>query len=208
MDAFKILVDALAHNTIIQLVVIAVVMDTLFGAGRALKQHKFNSSVGIDGAIRKISMLVSLVFLAVIDRLVHINLIGFIPEEARAYFPQSISTIGLAEFFGLLYLCYEVVSILKNMALCGLPVKKLWEAVRKSLGKYTEELPDTEEQDAREEQQKIIAVATDNIPEGALEENTDGTVKVFNAEGQVVGNMAKEAADTLAANASEIKIEQ
>lgn len=208
MDAFKILVDALAHNTIIQLVVIAVVMDTLFGAGRALKQHKFNSSVGIDGAIRKISMLVSLVFLAVIDRLVHINLIGFIPEEARAYFPQSISTIGLAEFFGLLYLCYEVVSILKNMALCGLPVKKLWEAVRKFLGKYTEELPDTVEQDAREEQQKIIAVATDNIPEGALEENTDGTVKVFNAEGQVVGNMAKEAAEALAANASEIKIEQ
>lgn len=208
MDAFKILVDTLAHNTIIQLVVIAVVMDTLFGAGRALKQHKFNSSVGIDGAIRKISMLVSLVFLAVIDKLVHINLIGFIPEEARAYFPQSISTIGLAEFFGLLYLCYEVVSILKNMALCGLPVKKLWEAVRKFLGKYTEELPDTEEQDAREEQQKIIAVATDNIPEGALEENTDGTVKVFNAEGQVVGNMAKEAADALAANASEIKIEQ
>lgn len=208
MDAFKILVDALAHNTIIQLVVIAVVMDTLFGAGRALKQHKFNSSVGIDGAIRKISMLVSLVFLAVIDRLVHINLIGFIPEEARAYFPQSISTIGLAEFFGLLYLCYEVVSILKNMALCGLPVKKLWEAVRKFLGKYTEELPDTEEQDAREEQQKIIAVATDNIPEGALEENTDDTVKVFNAEGQVVGNMAKEAADALAANVSEIKIEQ
>ena len=208
MDAFKILVDTLAHNTIIQLVVIAVVMDTLFGAGRALKQHKFNSSVGIDGAIRKISMLVSMVFLAVIDRLVHINLIGFIPEEARAYFPQSVSTIGLAEFFGLLYLCYEVVSILKNMALCGLPVKKPWEAVRKFLGKYTEELPDTEEQDAREEQQKIIAVATDNIPEGALEENTDGTVKVFNAEGQVVGNMAKEAADALAANASEIKIEQ
>ncbi len=208
MEAFKILVDTLAHNTIIQLVVIAVVMDTLFGAGRALKQHKFNSSVGIDGAIRKISMLVSLVFLAVIDGLVHINLIGFIPEEARAYFPQSINTIGLAEFFGLLYLCYEVVSILKNMALCGLPVKKLWEAVRKFLGKYTEELPDTEEQDAREEQQKIIAVATDNIPEGALEENADGTVKVFNAEGQVVGNMAKEAADALAANASEIKIEQ
>lgn len=208
MDAFKTLVDALAHNTIIQLVVIAVVMDTLFGAGRALKQHKFNSSVGIDGAIRKISMLVSMVFLAVIDRLVHINLIGFIPEEARAYFPQSISTIGLAEFFGLLYLCYEVVSILKNMALCGLPVKKLWEAVRKFLGKYTEELPDTEEQDTREEQQKIIAVATDNIPEGALEENQDGTVKVFSAEGKVVGNMAKETADALAANASEIKIEQ
>lgn len=208
MDAFKILVDTLAHNTIIQLVVIAVVMDTLFGAGRALKQHKFNSSVGIDGAIRKISMLVSLVFLAVIDGLVHINLIGFIPEEARAYFPQNISTIGLAEFFGLLYLCYEVVSILKNMALCGLPVKKLWEAVRKFLGKYTEELPDTEEQDVREEQQKIIAVATDNIPEGALENNDDGTVKVFDEDGQEVGSMTKGTAEMLAAAATEVKVEQ
>lgn len=208
MDAFKILVDTLAHNTIIQLVVIAVVMDTLFGAGRALKQHKFNSSVGIDGAIRKISMLVSLVFLAVIDSLVHINLIGFIPEEARAYFPQSINTIGLAEFFGLLYLCYEVVSILKNMALCGLPVKKLWEAVRKFLGKYTEELPDTEEQDKQEEQQKNIAVATDNVPEGALEENPDGTVKVYNADGQVVGSITKEQAEAAAAAITEVKVEQ
>lgn len=207
MDAFKILLDTLAHNTIIQLVVIAVVMDTLFGAGRALKQHKFNSSVGIDGAIRKISMLVSLVFLAVIDGLVHINLIGFIPEEARAYFPQSISTIGLAEFFGLLYLCYEVVSILKNMALCGLPVKKLWETVRKFLGKYTEELPDTEEQDKQEEQQQNIAVATDNVPEGALEENPDGTVKVYNAEGQVVGSITKEQAEAAAAAVTEIRTE-
>lgn len=208
MDAFKILLDTLAHNTIIQLVVIAVVMDTLFGAGRALKQHKFNSSVGIDGAIRKISMLVSLVFLAVIDGLVHINLIGFIPEEARAYFPQSISAIGLAEFFGLLYLCYEVVSILKNMALCGLPVKKLWEAVRKFLGKYTEELPDTEEQDKQEEQKKNIAVATDNVPEGALEENPDGTIKVYNADGQVVGSITKEQAEAAAAAITEVKVEQ
>lgn len=143
--------EALSNNLVIELVVIAVVMDTIFGAFRAAKQHKFNSCVGIDGAIRKISMLVSLVFLAVVDNLVHINLIGFIPDDVRAYLPNSISTIGLAEFFGLLYLCYEVVSILKNMALCGLPVKKLWETVRKLLGKYTEELPDTEDQDKKQE---------------------------------------------------------
>lgn len=143
------LLATLVANLIIRLVVIAVVMDTIFGAGRAIKQHKFNSSVGIDGAIRKISMIVSLVFLAIVDKLIHINLIGFIPEEVRGseYWPQSMSVIGLAEFFGLLYLCYELVSILKNMALCGLPVKKLWKIVRKFLGKYTEELPDTEEQD-------------------------------------------------------------
>lgn len=135
---------ALTESKIIELVLIAVVMDTFFGAGRAIKNRSFNSSVGIDGAIRKISMLASLAFLAFTDEVVHINLIGFIPEEVRNYFPSGISVIGLAEFFGLLYLCYEVVSILKNMALCGLPVKKLWTAVRKFLGKYTEELPGNE----------------------------------------------------------------
>lgn len=141
-------------NLVIELVIVAVVMDTLFGVGRAIKQHSFNSSVGIDGAIRKISMLVSLVFLFIVDILVGINLIGFIPEEVRAYLPGSMSVVGLAEFFGLLYLCYEVVSILKNMTLCGLPVKKLWEVVRNILGKYTEELPDTEEEDSMESEEQ------------------------------------------------------
>lgn len=142
----KIIMEFTA-NLVIELVIIAIVMDTIFGAGRAVKQHSFNSSVGIDGAIRKISMLVSLVFLFIVDILIGINLIGFIPEEARAYLPSGMSVIGLAEFFGILYLCYEVVSILKNMTLCGLPVKKLWEVVRKFLGKYTEELPDIEEEE-------------------------------------------------------------
>lgn len=147
---------ALKASKIIELVVIAVVMDTIFGAGRAVKNRKFNSSVGIDGAIRKVAMLISLIFLSVVDNVIHINLIGFIPEQVRNYLPQSISTIGMAEFFGILYLCYEIVSILKNMTLCGLPVRKLWEAVRKFLGKYTEELPDTEEQDSSQEKQEAV----------------------------------------------------
>lgn len=148
------LVEALACNNVIRLVIIAIVMDTVFGVLRAGKEHRFNSCVGIDGAIRKVAMVVSLVFLAAIDLLINVNLIGFIPEEVRSYFPESISVIGLAEFFGMLYLCYEAVSVLKNMALCGLPVKKLWETVRNFLGKYTEELPDSTEQDEKQMEEK------------------------------------------------------
>ena len=40
-----------------------------------------------------------------------------------------------------LYIAYEIVSILKNMSLCGLPVKKVWRTVKKALSKYTNELP-------------------------------------------------------------------
>lgn len=39
------------------------------------------------------------------------------------------------------------MSIFKNMALCGLPVKKVWEKVREFLAKYTDELPDADELD-------------------------------------------------------------
>lgn len=135
-------IDAAAHNRIILLVVLAIVWDTVFGVLRAVKEKKFNSCAGIDGAIRKVAMLVSLVFMLLVDILVKVNLIGFIPKEARTYL--GIESVGVAEFFALLYIAYEIVSIFKNMALCGLPVKKVWEKVRTFLAKYTDELPDTD----------------------------------------------------------------
>lgn len=206
MDIVKMLATAMFHNKIIELVVIAVVMDTVFGAARAVKHRSFNSSMGIDGAIRKISMLISLVFLSLIDYIVDINLIGFIPEGVRSYLPEGMAVVGLAAFFGLLYLCYEIVSILKNMTLCGLPVKGLWEAVRKFLGAYTEELPDSEELEETKAP-SITATVTDNVPEGALDVNPDGTVNVYDEEGNVVGYITKEKAEELAAQVEKVETE-
>ncbi|MTK06659.1 MAG: phage holin family protein [Hungatella sp.] len=140
MDRITELLALAWGSPIIKLVILAVVMDTCFGCIRAIKEHEFNSYFGIDGAIRKISMVASLAFLLILDRIVHLNLIGFIPETIRSYLP--VNAIGVAEFFGLLYIAYELVSILKNMTLCGLPVKRLWETVKKFLTQYTDELPD------------------------------------------------------------------
>lgn len=141
-------INAAAHNTLIQLVVLAIVCDTIFGVLRAVKEKKFNSCAGIDGAIRKVAMLISLVFMLAIDVLIKINLIGFIPETVRTHL--GLTTVGVAEFFSLLYIAYEVVSILKNMTLCGLPIKGIWKKVREFLTKYTDELPDTDELDKKD----------------------------------------------------------
>lgn len=138
-------VNMAARNKIIELVVLAIVFDTVFGVMRAVKEKKFNSCAGIDGAIRKVGMLISLVFMLAVDMLIKVNLIGFIPETVRSQI--GLKSVGVAEFFALLYIAYEVVSIFKNMALCGLPVKKVWQAVRAFLVKYTDELPDTDELD-------------------------------------------------------------
>lgn len=112
-------IEGIAHNKVIELVILAIVFDTIFGVLRAIKEKKFNSCAGIDGAIRKVGMLISLVFMLAVDMLIKVNLIGFIPEAARSQL--GLTRIGVAEFFALLYIAYEVVSIFKNMALCGLP---------------------------------------------------------------------------------------
>ena len=79
------LIELFMHKKIIQLVVAAVIFDTIFGVIRAEKERKFNSCFGIDGAIRKISMIVSLCGLLIVDYLVKINLIGFVPEQIRTW---------------------------------------------------------------------------------------------------------------------------
>ena len=131
------------HSTLLILVVLAVVADICFGIIRAIRERKFNSNFGIDGALRKVAMLLSLVVLVIVDAVIQFNFIGFVPMDVRT--ALGLETIGVAEFFSLLYLAYEIVSILKNMVLCGLPVKGVWNAVRKFLGKYTTELPDEDE---------------------------------------------------------------
>ena len=150
MKEINLIFDAALHNPLLQMVALAIVFDTLFGVIRAIKERTFNSCVGIDGAIRKVSMVISIVFLVLVDSIINLNLIGFIPEEVRIQ--MNMDTVGLSEFFALLYIAYEVISILKNMTLCGLPVKGVWVAVRNFLGKYTTELPDGEEDREHEEE--------------------------------------------------------
>lgn len=133
------------HDTILRLVIIAIVFDTVFGCLRAVKEKKLNSGVGINGAIRKVGMLLSLAFLILVDALVDMNLIGLIPEEVREVL--GLGFIGVAQFFALLYIAYETLSIFKNMSLCGLPVQKAWDSVREVISRYTDEMPEVDNND-------------------------------------------------------------
>ena len=126
-------------------VFIAVSMDTIFGLGRAIKHHKWNSSAGIDGAIRKISMLACMTFMVMLDAICGFNLIKVFPKDAAQMLLQiGLAHVGFAEFFGILFVAYECVSILKNMTLCGLPVKWVWAWAYSCRRRYTSGLPDTE----------------------------------------------------------------
>jgi toxin secretion/phage lysis holin len=120
---------------------IEVCLDTILGSCRAIKEHKFNSCVGIDGAIRKAAMLISICFLMGIDMIAHINVLSLVPQQYVQFL--GVEKLGLSEFFALMDGLYEAVSILKNAALCGLPVPvRVRNYIQKFLEDMTEELPD------------------------------------------------------------------
>jgi toxin secretion/phage lysis holin len=135
------IITLLSSNSFVKILLIAVALDTILGVLRAIKEHKFNSCVGIDGAIRKAGMLLSVCFLMATDVIMHINVLSMVPEEYVQIL--GIDKMGICEFFSLLFILYELVSILKNMTLCGLPVPtKIKKWIQKFLDDMTEELPE------------------------------------------------------------------
>lgn len=134
----------LASNSFIRILIIVVALDTLLGVLRAIKEHKFNSCAGIDGAIRKAAMLLSVCLLMAADVIMHINILCMLPESYVKIL--GVQKMGVCEFFSLLFILYETVSILKNMTLCGLPVPaRIRKWIQKFLEDMTEELPEETE---------------------------------------------------------------
>ena len=133
--------EAIFGNLFVVLVILAIAMDTFLGALRAFKYHKWNSSVGIDGGLRKVAMLGSVFFLVLVDMLLNLNVLGWVGEEMQRNLSViGVTNLGIAEFFCLFYIMYEATSIMKNMLLCGLPCPKgLKEKLAHWLADMTEE---------------------------------------------------------------------
>ena len=106
-----------SNNIFIEILMLAICADTLLGVLRAIKFRQFNSSVGIDGAIRKVAMVVSVGILMLADLLIHVNLLAFIPEGY--VHDLGVQKLGMCEFFCMLFTACECLSVLKNMVLCG-----------------------------------------------------------------------------------------
>lgn len=139
--------QTLLKNEGIKVLIIVIVLDTIFGILRAIKEKNINSCIGIDGIIRKVGMLIAVFFLALIDTIVNINLIGFIPEEIREIL--HFEKVGIGDLFTLMFIIFEILSIFKNAILCKLPIpKKLQEFLEKIMKEFTGEI--------RQENVKVI----------------------------------------------------
>ena len=133
--------DDLFNNKLIQVLVIFIVLDVIFGILGSIKQKKTNSTIGIDGIIRKIGMLFSIAGCVILDKIVEIDLVFFLPEQIKNYF----GSVGIASLFAIIYCLFETLSIFKNMMRCQIPLpKKLKKYIEKLLEEFTNEVKEGE----------------------------------------------------------------
>lgn len=134
----------LVQNKVIQIMTIFIVLDVIFGILRSIKQHKTNSTIGIDGIVRKVAMMFTIASCIVLDYIVEIDLIAFIPQSIKESI--NIGRIGTSDLFALLYCIFEVLSIFKNMMKIGIPLPvKLKNFLEKLLKEFTSEIKEGED---------------------------------------------------------------
>lgn len=139
-------INSFLNNDALKILMIVIVMDLIFGVLRAIREKQVNSAIGIDGMIRKTGMLLTIIFLCLIDKITKINLIGFIPEDVRNFL--HLGEVGTNQLFSILFIVFEILSIFKNMILCKLPIpKKLQKSLEKIMKEFTSEIEEKESEE-------------------------------------------------------------
>lgn len=132
-------INLLINNKNIQLLVIFICLDVIFGFLRSIKERKTNSTIGIDGIIRKTGMMITIIVTLVLDKMCNIDLIAFIPSDLKNYL--HLGNCGITLLFNSLYIIFEILSIMKNMRKCKIPLpKQLNNFLDKLLSEFTEEI--------------------------------------------------------------------
>lgn len=135
----------LLNNDGMKVLIVVIVLDLILGILRAIREKSINSCIGIDGMIRKVGMLIVVVFLTIIDSIIHLDLIGFIPETIRE--TLKLGKVGISSLFNILFIIFEILSIFKNMILCKLPIpKKLQLFLENVMKEFTGELKENKKE--------------------------------------------------------------
>ena len=138
--------NSLLNSNGFKVLLVVICLDVFFGILRAIKQRKLNSSIGIDGIIRKCGMLVSTIFIKMIDFIVDLDFLGFVPIAVKEVLNIQ-NQFGIGSLFALLFIIFEALSVLKNMVICKLPIpKKLQKWLEKALHEFTTEIKNESEE--------------------------------------------------------------
>lgn len=110
---------------VVGLTIVAFLMicDVLSGLFKSIAQKRgVNSTIGINGLIRKAGVLLALLVFIVIDSFISLNFAAMVPNELLAAFNLENAQVGLSHvmlvFFGL----FELTSLFENLGEIGVPI--------------------------------------------------------------------------------------
>lgn len=112
----------ITNKPLVTVLIVAIMTDVIFGCLRAAKQKVLNSTIGNGGLIQKGAILLTIIFLMFVDYILRINVIDWLPQEIAKFL--NLNHIGLATFFALLFILFELLSIIKNLELIGVKIPK------------------------------------------------------------------------------------
>ncbi|MGL4338442.1 MAG: phage holin family protein [Turicibacter sp.] len=110
---------------ILMLMALLVMIDFMTGYTRAYMKRELNSSVGLDGLIRKGMICFAMMGFIVFDYIASFNLISMLPEAVREWLQSSdVIQMGLSDIMGIGIILQEMTSILENLHQLGLPLPR------------------------------------------------------------------------------------
>lgn len=107
------------------IVVLLVIVDFFTGYVKAYLKCQLNSSVGLDGLIRKAMILFSMLVFKLLDEMLNFNLLKVFPSEGLVLLVEmGVEKVGLMEILGVGVVLQEGTSILENLHELGVPIPK------------------------------------------------------------------------------------
>lgn len=120
----------MSMNRMFSIIALLVLVDFLTGYVKAYLKCELNSTIGLDGLIRKAMILLSMIVFALLDHLIGFDLVEWLPEGIHTIFLElNITPIGLTQLFGVGMILQESTSIVENLHEIGVPIPK-WLAKR------------------------------------------------------------------------------
>ena len=131
---------------ILMMISVLVLSDFMTGYVKAYIKCELNSSIGLDGLIRKAMILFSMLIFMILDSILRLNLISWLPNQMLEVIQRfGVEKMGLSELMGVGIILQEGTSILENLYQLGGSIPKV---IAKRIERIRQSYLTEEERDA------------------------------------------------------------
>lgn len=143
-EVVELLRTFVSNRPIATVLFFAIMLDVLFGVLRASKEKRINSTTGNGGLIQKTSIILCVMFLMFVDYILKVDVMIWLPTGIIDFLKSiGIKYIGIATFFSIFFILFELLSIVNHLELMGVPmpkfIKKMLENTIETIDKQAEE---------------------------------------------------------------------